>query len=84
MIEAYGLALAHLSELNRRRDEERARYDRGLAEPVTPRGPGLLTRLGALVARTASFARSMRSPEWTGGNVSAACARSDACDRAAA
>jgi hypothetical protein len=88
MIEAYGLALAHLSELKRRKDEESARYDRGLAQPVAPRGPGLMKRLGQAMTRAASLARGMVPPmrprEWHGGAGPAACENHGACGRAAA
>lgn len=88
MIEAYGLALAHLSELQRRKEAERARYDLGRAEPFVPRGPGLMRRLGDTAARIAALARGIvppeRSPEWDGGAGPAACARRSAFDRVTA
>jgi hypothetical protein len=59
MLEAYGLAAAHLSEWQRRRDEERARYDRGLATVAAPRA-GLFRRLAAQF-RQASRSRAARS-----------------------
>lgn len=80
MIEAYGLALAHLSELKRRKDEERARYDRGLAAPVIRRGPGLITRVAALLAGAGPFVRSIRSSAWAGATAAPSCAYRDARD----
>jgi hypothetical protein len=50
MLEAYGLAAAHLSEWQRRRDEEKARYDRGLATVAAPRRHAF-SRLAALLRR---------------------------------
>ena len=59
MLDAYGLAAAHLSEWQRRRDEAKARYDRGLATVAAPR-PGVISRLAALF-RQASRNRAVRS-----------------------
>ena len=59
MLDAYGLAAAHLSEWQRRRDEEKARYDRGLATAAAPR-PGVISRLAALF-RQVSRNRMARS-----------------------
>jgi hypothetical protein len=61
MLEAYGLAAAHLSEWQRRRDEEKARYDLGLAT-VAVRRPGVISRLAALF-RQMSRSRAVRSVE---------------------
>lgn len=52
MLDAYGLAAAHLSELKRTQDEARARYDRGLATAVVRR-PGVIHRLWATLFRAA-------------------------------
>ena len=48
MLDAYGLAAANLSKWQRRRDKEKARYDRGLATVAAPR-PGVISRLAALI-----------------------------------
>lgn len=61
MLDAYGLAAAHLSEWQRRRDEEKARYDRGLAV-VAARRPGVISRLAA-VLRQVSRNRAVRAAE---------------------
>lgn len=59
MLDIYGLAAAHLSELKRVEDEARARYDRGLATIAAPR-PGVFSRLAGLV-RQVSRNRAVRS-----------------------
>jgi hypothetical protein len=77
MLEAYGLAAAHLSEWQRRRDEERARYDRGLAT-VAVRRPGVISGLAMLfrqvlrnrAARSAAAAEENRTTTSCGGCVS--------------
>lgn len=60
MIEAYGLALAHLSEMQRSRDEAKARYDRGLAT-VAVRRPGVIRRIASALFQTALRDRAVRS-----------------------
>lgn len=87
MIEAYGLALAYLSELQRRKEAERARFDRGRAEPIV-RGSGLRRRLGAAAARIAALAHGvvprLRTQAWEGGAGHAACARRSGSGRVTA
>lgn len=60
MIEAYGLAAAHLSELKRTQDEAKARYDRGLAT-VTVRRPGVIRRIASALFQTALRSRAVES-----------------------
>jgi hypothetical protein len=77
MVEAYGLAAAHLSEWQRRRGEAMARYDRGLATIAAPR-PGIISRLAAQIRQVArnratrSTAAEDRAAECCGGCVAPA------------
>jgi hypothetical protein len=64
MLDIYGLAAAHLSELKRVEDEARARYDRGLATEAAPR-PGVFNRLAALF-RQVSRNRSAKAEDRAG------------------
>jgi hypothetical protein len=82
MLEAYGLAAAHLSEWQRRRDEERARYDRGLATVAAPR-PGVISRLAALF-RSVSRNRAARSAAAAEDRTGASCGGCAAPTRIAA
>jgi hypothetical protein len=59
MLDIYGLAAAHLSELKRTEDDAKARYERGLATVAVPR-PGVISRIAALF-RQASRSRAARS-----------------------
>ncbi len=49
MLEAYGLAAAHLGQLKAAQDQARARRELGLGT-VAGRRPGLLARLGSAIA----------------------------------
>jgi hypothetical protein len=71
MLDIYGLAAAHLSELKRVEDEARARYARGLSTEAAPR-PGVFNRLAALF-RHVSRNRAVRSAGTAEDRVSASC-----------
>ncbi len=60
MLEAYGLALAQLNELQRNRDQAKARYDRGLVR-VAVRQPGVIGRLASGLFWAMSRNRAVRS-----------------------